>query len=70
MTGAHNFKFGYQGSLQRSLLGREANDTLLVYRFNNREPNGFGFYIAPRWEVNDRTATQSLYSIELAVAGL
>jgi len=62
VTGSHNIKFGYQGSLQRSLLGREANDTLLVYRFNNRQPNGFGFYIAPRWDVNDRTATQSLFA--------
>ena len=61
VTGSHNIKLGYQGSLQRSLQGREANDTLLVYRFNNRQPNGFGFYIAPRWEINDRTATQSLF---------
>jgi hypothetical protein len=68
VTGSHNVKFGYQGSLQRSLLGREANDNLIVYRANTTGPagtppnfNGFGFYIAPRWEVNDRTATQSVY---------
>ena len=62
VTGAHNMKFGYQGSYQRSLQGREANTTLLRYVFNNRQPNGFGFYLTPRWEVNDRTATQSLYA--------
>jgi len=44
------------------LQGREANTTLLRYVFNNRQPNGFGFYLTPRWEVNDRTATQSLYA--------
>lgn len=62
VTGAHNVKIGYQGSYQRSLIGREANDTLLRYSFNNGQPTGFGFYIAPRWDVNDRTATQSLYA--------
>jgi hypothetical protein len=62
VTGAHNMKFGYQGSYQRSLQGREANTTLLRYVFNNRQPNGFGFYLTPRWEINDRTATQSLYA--------
>ena len=62
VTGAHNMKFGYQGSFQRSLQGREANTTLLRYVFNNRQPSGFGFYLTPRWEINDRTATQSLYA--------
>ena len=62
VTGAHNMKFGYQGSFQRSLQGREANTTLMRYVFNNRQPSGFGFYLTPRWEINDRTATQSLYA--------
>ncbi len=62
VTGAHAMKFGYQGSYQRSLQGREANTTLLRYVFNNRQPSGFGFFLTPRWEVNDRTATQSLYA--------
>ena len=62
VTGAHSMKFGYQGSYQKSLQGREANTTLLRYVFNNRQPSGFGFYLTPRWEVNDRTATQSLYA--------
>jgi hypothetical protein len=62
VTGAHNMKFGYQGSYQKSLQGREANTTLMRYVFNNRQPSGFGFYLTPRWEINDRTATQSLYA--------
>ena len=40
VTGSHNVKFGYQGSLQRSLQGREANDTLLVYRFEHDGTSG------------------------------
>jgi hypothetical protein len=61
VTGAHNVKFGYQGSYQKSLQGREANDTLMRYTFNNRVPVSVSYYIAPRWEQNDRTATSSLY---------
>jgi hypothetical protein len=61
VTGAHNMKVGYQGSYQKSLQGRVANQTQMRYRFNNGVPNAFGYYIAPRWEVNDRTETQSLF---------
>jgi carboxypeptidase family protein len=61
VTGAHNMKIGYQGSYQKSLQGRVANQTQLNYRFNGGVPNGFGYYIAPRWEQNDRTATGSLF---------
>ena len=61
VTGAHNMKFGYQGSYQKSLQGREANDTLLRYTFNNRVPTSVSYYIAPRWEQNDRTASTAFY---------
>jgi hypothetical protein len=61
VTGAHNMKVGYQGSYQKSLQGRVANNTQMRYRFNNGVPNAFGYYIAPRWEQNDRTETQSLF---------
>ena len=40
VTGAHNIKVGYQGSYQRSLQARVANQTQLQYRFNNGVPNG------------------------------
>jgi hypothetical protein len=61
ITGAHNLKFGYQGSYQRSLLGRRANTTLLRYVFNNRVPQSVGYTLVPNWEQNDRTATASAY---------
>jgi carboxypeptidase family protein len=61
VTGANNMKVGYQGSYQKSLQGRVANQTQLRYRFNNGVPNAFGYYIAPRWEQNDRTETQSFF---------
>ena len=38
VTGAHNMKVGYQGSYQRSLQARVANQTQLHYRFNNGVP--------------------------------
>src|SRR5262245_44130120 len=61
VTGAHNMKVGYQGSYQRSLLGRDANTTLLRYTMNNRVLNGVGYTIAPHWYQNDRTATTALF---------
>jgi hypothetical protein len=61
VTGSHNVKIGYQGSFQRSLLGREANRTLMHYTFNNGVPTSVSYYIAPRWEQNDRTSTAALF---------
>jgi hypothetical protein len=54
-------KVGYQGSYQKSLQGRVAGQTQLQYRFSGGVPNAFSYYIAPRWEQNDRTATGSLF---------
>ena len=62
VTGAHNLKFGYQGSYQKSAQGRVANQTQLEYRFNNGIPNAVSYYLAPRWEQNDRTETHSLFA--------
>src|SRR5207253_6897943 len=62
VTGANSMKVGYQGSYQKSLQGRVANTTLINYRFNNGVPNAFGYYIAPRWEQNDRTETSSFFA--------
>jgi hypothetical protein len=61
VTGAHNMKVGYQGSYQRSLLGRDANSTLLRYTMNNRVLNGVSYTLASRWEQNDRTATTAVF---------
>ena len=49
VTGAHNVKFGYQGSYQRSLQARDANSTLLRYTMNNRQLNGVSYTLATRW---------------------
>lgn len=62
VTGAHNMKFGYQGSFQKSAQGRVANSTQLEYRFNNGTPNAVSYYLAPRWEQTDRTETFSLFA--------
>jgi hypothetical protein len=62
VTGAHNMKFGYQGSYQKSLQARVANTTQLRYTFNNGVPNAVSYYLAPRWEQNDRTESQSLFA--------
>ena len=61
VTGSHNLKVGYQGSYQKSLQGRDANTTLMRYTFNNRVPESVSYYIAPRWEQNDRTASTAVY---------
>ena len=61
VTGSHNLKVGYQGSYQKSLLGREANDTLMRYVFRNGVPIGVGYTLVKNWEQNDRTATAALY---------
>jgi hypothetical protein len=61
VTGAHNLKFGYQGSYQKSIQGRQANESLLRYTLNNGVPNAVSYFIAPRWEQNDRTASMALF---------
>jgi len=61
VTGAHNLKFGYQGSYQKSLQGRQANDSLMRYTFNNGTPVSVSYYIAPRWDQNDRTSSMALF---------
>jgi hypothetical protein len=55
-------KFGYQGSYQKSLQAGVANTTQLRYTFNNGVPNAVSYYLAPRWEQNDRTESQSLFA--------
>jgi hypothetical protein len=62
VTGAHNIKFGYQGSYQKSIQGRQANESLLRYTVNNGVPNAVSYFIAPRWEQNDRTASMALFA--------
>jgi hypothetical protein len=61
ITGAHNIKFGYQGSYQRALGRRRANTTLLRYTFNNRQPQSVGYTMVPNWSQNDRTSTLAFF---------
>jgi hypothetical protein len=61
ITGAHNLKFGYQGSYQRALGRRRANTTLLRYVFNFGVPQSVGYTMVPNWEQNDRTSTLALF---------
>ena len=55
-------KVGYQGSFQKSAQGRVSNQSQLEYRFNNGVPNAVSYYLAPRWEQNDRTETHSIFA--------
>ncbi len=55
MTGSHNMKVGYQGSLLINETSRVRNDTLLAYRFNQGVPNQVSVAI-PDWLTADTTS--------------
>jgi hypothetical protein len=60
VTGAHNFKVGYQGSYAIYDQQTVTNDSLLAYRFQNHIANQYTFRL-PMWLVSDRTFTGSTY---------
>ena len=60
VTGAHNLKFGYQGTFQRSDRMGLTNDSQLAYRFDNGVPNRFTFRL-PTWLTADRTFSNAVY---------
>jgi hypothetical protein len=72
VTGAHNFKAGYQGAYDISHAGRQANSTQMRYVFSssinpatgavNLNPISVGYYLAPRWDQHDRTETTAFYA--------
>jgi Carboxypeptidase regulatory-like domain len=77
VTGAHNFKVGYQGNYFISHAGRVANETQMRYTFNSTAPatascvaqdgtrlcpTAVSYYLAPRWDQHDRTQTAALYA--------
>jgi hypothetical protein len=77
VTGAHNLKVGYSGSFTDVRNGRVPNNTQLRYTFNANAPantpciiqNGnrlcpvaVSYFLAPRWDWHDRTATAGLYA--------
>src|SRR5688572_8600998 len=60
VTGSHNMKVGYQGSLLINETRRVRNDTLLAYRFNQGIPNQVSVAI-PNWLTADTTSVAALF---------
>jgi carboxypeptidase family protein len=60
VTGAHNMKLGYQGSLLINETNRVRNPTLLAYRFNQGQPNQVSVAI-PNWATADTTSVAALF---------
>jgi hypothetical protein len=60
VTGSHNMKVGYQGSLLINETKRVRNDTLLAYRFNQGIPNQVSVAI-PDWLTADTTSVAALF---------
>ena len=61
VTGAHNMKFGYQGSYLANQTERERNPTLLSYRFNAGVPNQFTQAL-DKWQTADRTQVAAFFA--------
>jgi hypothetical protein len=77
VTGAHNMKVGYSGSFTDVRNGRVPNNTQLRYTFNANAPantpctiqdgnrlcpSSVSYFLSPRWDQHDRTATLGLYA--------
>jgi hypothetical protein len=60
VTGSHNMKVGYQGSLLINQTNRVRNSTLLNYNFNQGNPVSFGIAI-PEWQTADTTSVAALF---------
>jgi hypothetical protein len=60
VTGSHNMKVGYQGSLLINETSRERNPTLMAYRFNQGVPNQVSVAI-PDWLTADTTSVTSFF---------
>ena len=60
VTGSHNMKVGYQGSLLINETSRVRNATLLAYRFNQGVPNQVSVAI-PDWLTADTTSVASFF---------
>jgi len=60
-SGAHNMKFGYQGSYLVADSEFDTNAAQLTYRFNNRIPNQFTFRL-PQFQTADRTRVTALFA--------
>jgi hypothetical protein len=63
VTGAHNMKFGYQGTYSRVNQSYFANDTQLTYRMNYGIPNLLTLNLRP-FRTGQRTRNEALYAQE------
>jgi len=61
VTGAHNFKVGYQASYLVSRYHYVQDDSLLQYTFTNRVPTSFTVNLQD-WRTNDITQAAALYA--------
>jgi hypothetical protein len=61
VTGAHNIKVGYQGSIALDNQHNQVNDTQLTYTFFGGQPISFNERIGP-WNTANRTAWYGLYA--------
>jgi hypothetical protein len=61
VTGAHNIKVGYQGSISIDNQHNQVNDTQLTYTFFAGQPISFNERIGP-WNTANRTAWYGLYA--------
>ena len=61
VTGAHNFKIGYQGSIALDNQHNLVNDTQLTYTFLAGQPISFNERIGP-WNTANRTEWHGLYA--------
>jgi hypothetical protein len=60
VTGSHNMKVGYQGSLLINETTRKRNPSLLSYRFNQGVPNQVTVVI-PEWQTADTTSVAAFF---------
>jgi hypothetical protein len=60
VTGSHNIKVGYQGSLLINETTRKRNPSLLSYRFNQGVPNQVTVVI-PEWQTADTTSVAAFF---------
>jgi hypothetical protein len=61
VTGAHSMKAGYTGSYMIVHNGRVPNQTQMRYTFASGVPISVSYFLSPRWDQHDRTATTGLF---------
>jgi hypothetical protein len=62
VTGSHNAKFGYQGTVMKYDWTSYTNPTLLKYTFNNRVPIGVTYGVSSEFEFANRAVAHALFA--------